>query len=343
MPSKKKIKKPITATDVAEYAGVSIATVSRVINKSDNVREGMRKKVLEAISILGYQPSRTAQRLRARKSKVIGIIISDIQNPFFTTIVRGIEDVAQKQDYSVILCNSDEDPDKEKLYIDIMQSEDVAGVIIASTSRAGKRIYKLMVSGIPVVAIDRMINKQQVDSVCVDNELGAYEGVSHLIQQGHQRIGYIGLPLILTPGVERQKGYMKALTDHDLLPIAELMKIGNAKQDGGFTCAKELLQSDCPPSALFIANNLMTLGALGAIKSQGLVIPKDISLLGFDDVPWAQFLNPPLSTISQPIYELGKQSIELLLMRIANPSMKTKAIRLKPELIIRESVGPAPD
>jgi DNA-binding LacI/PurR family transcriptional regulator len=332
----------ITVKDVAEHAGVSIATVSRVVNHSEDVSPELREKVLHTIEELGYHPSRTAQRLRARKSLVIGLIISDIQNPFFTSVVRGIEDVAHQQDYSIILCNSDEDPEKEKLYIDVMRSEEVAGVIISSTSQVTGYLDRLLDSGIPVVAMDRSIKHQRVDIVSVENVLGAYEAVSHLLQKGHQWIGFIGLPMNLTTGVERREGYINALNDHGLKPAEELMCIGDARQEGGFNCAKDLLDRGHPLTALFVSNNLMTLGALGAIKSQGLLIPEDISLIGFDDMPWAQYLSPPLTAVSQPTYELGKHSAELLLKRISNPSEKTQHIRLKTELIVRESVGPPP-
>lgn len=332
----------VTVKDVAEHAGVSIATVSRVVNQSEDVSQELREKVLQAVEELGYHPSRTAQRLRARKSLVIGLIISDIQNPFFTSVVRGIEDVAHQQDYSIILCNSDEDPEKEKLYIDVMRSEEVAGLIISSTSQVTEYINRLLDSGIPVVAMDRSIKHQQVDIVSVENVLGAYEAVSYLIQKGHQWIGFIGLPMNLTTGVERREGYINALKDHGLKPVEELMCIGDARQEGGFNCATDLLEGGRPLTALFASNNLMTLGALGAIRSQGLRVPEDVSLIGFDDMPWAQYLNPPLTVVSQPTYELGKQSAELLLKRISHPDEKTKQIRLKTKLVVRQSVGPPP-
>lgn len=342
MPSFKENRKSVTAIDVANYAGVSIATVSRVVNKSENVSDEMRNKVLNAINILGYRPSRTAQRLRARKSLVIGLIISDIQNPFFTSVVRGIEDVAHKQDFSVILCNSDEDPEKERQYIDVMRSEEVAGVIITSTSQATENIERFIVSGIPIVAMDRSIRHHQVDSVSVENTAGAHEAVSYLIEKGHRQIGFIGLPLKLTPGKERQEGYINALRDHGLELNSDLMCVGDSRQESGFKCATELVESGIPLTAIFSSNNLMTLGALGAIMSKGLSIPEDISLIGFDDMPWAPYLCPPLTAVAQPTYELGRRAAELLMRRIANPDEVGESVRLKTRLTIRDSVASPP-
>ena len=339
MPSFKENRKTVTALDVANFAGVSIATVSRVFNKSDNVSDEMRNKVLNAINILGYRPSRTAQRLRARRSLVIGLIISDIQNPFFTSVVRGIEDVAHQKEYSVILCNSDEDPEKERLYIDVMRSEEVAGVIITSASQATEYIERFIVSGIPVVAMDRSIKHHQIDSVSVENTEGAYQAVSYLIEKGHRQIGFIGLPLELTPGKERQDGYINAMRDHGLELNSDLMCVGDARQESGFKCTNELIDIGIPMTAIFSSNNLMTLGALGAIMGKGLSIPEDISLIGFDDMPWAPYMCPPLTAVAQPTYELGRRAAELLMRRIANPEEVRESVRLKTRLMIRDSVA----
>ncbi len=339
MSSFKDNRKTVTAMDVANFAGVSIATVSRVANKSDNVSDETRSKVLEAIEDLGYRPSRTAQRLRAHTSLVIGLIISDIQNPFFTSVVRGIEDVANQNGFSVILCNSDENPDKERWYIDVMRSEEVAGLIITSTSQVMENIERVVDGGIPVVAMDRFISHPQIDSVSVENIDGAYKAVSYLIENGHRQIGFIGLPLELTPGKERQEGYIKALRDHGLQVNSDLMFIGNSRQESGFDSAVKLLDGTSPLTAIFSCNNLMTLGAIGGIISKGLSIPDDISLIGFDDMLWAPYLCPPLTVVAQPTYDMGKMAAELLVKRIANPEEPKTHIRLKTNLTIRGSVA----
>jgi LacI family transcriptional regulator, galactose operon repressor len=199
-----------TSEDVAKKAGVSVTTVSRVLDDSPHVSAAVRRKVLRAAKVLNYQPNRTAQRLRAQRSQVIGLVISDIQNPFFTFVVRGIEDVAHKHGHSVVLCNSDEDPERERLYINVMRAEAVAGVILASTSENNPLVADLIDRDIPVVAIDRWIKDRGIDSVLAANTQGAYEAVSHLVALGHRRIGFIGLPLTRTTGKERYDEYARA-------------------------------------------------------------------------------------------------------------------------------------
>lgn len=328
-----------TSHDVAKKAGVSIATVSRVLNDSPHVRPSVKRKVLRAVKALNYQPNRTAQRLRAKQSKVIGLIISDIQNPFFTAAVRGIEDVAYHNGYSVVLCNSDEDPEKEKLYVDVMRAEAVAGVIITSASEAEPQVGDLLDARIPVVALDRRIKDRRVDSVLTTNVQGAYAAVTHLIGLGHRCIGFIGLPLTRTTGRERFEGYQRALRENGLPVSRARVRISDAKQQGGHDAALDLLASQPRLTALFAANNLTTLGALAAIRERGLKIPDDISIIGFDDMPWATLLQPPLTAIAQPTYELGQQAAELLLARLKDPGKPVSHVQLNTTLIVRGSTG----
>ncbi len=328
-----------TSRDVARKAGVSVATVSRVLNGSPLVTESARRKVLRVVKQLNYHPNRAAQRLRAGHSRVIGLIISDIQNPFFTSVVRGIEDVAYQHGYSLVLCNSDEDPEKENLYINVMRSEEVAGVILASASRASPHLDDLIAYNIPVVAIDRQIAKRQVDAVLVKNSDSAYQAVSHLTGLGHRCIGYIGLPLTRTPGRERYDGYRRALRDHNLKVKRALVRISDAKQQGGCESTRDLLSQQPCVTALFVANNLMTLGALQAIRERGLQVPDDVSVVGFDDTPWATLLDPPLTAIAQPTYELGRRAAELLLARLQDRDKPVVRELLETRLIVRGSTG----
>ena len=328
-----------TSQDVAKRAGVSIATVSRVLNDSPHVRPAVKRKVLRAVTALNYQPNRTAQRLRAKHSKVLGLIISDIQNPFFTSVVRGIEDLAYAHGYSLVLCNSDEDPEKEKLYINVMRAEEVAGIILASTSESNPRVSDLLDSHIPVIAIDRRIKDRRVDSVLATNTQGACEAVAHLIALGHRCIGFIGLPLTRTTGRERFDGYQRALRENGLTVSRARVRISDAKQQGGHDSALELLASQPCLTALFAANNLMTLGALDAIRERGLKIPDDISIAGFDDMSWAALLQPPLTAVAQPTYELGRQAAELLLERLKSPDKPVEHVQLDTTLIVRGSSG----
>jgi len=328
-----------TVKDVADLAGVSTATISRVLNNHPQVADETRSKVLWAMEQLNYQPSRVARRLRMEASQILGLIISDIANPFFTSVVRGIEDVAYANGYSLFLCNSDEDPAKEELYIQVLLAEKVAGVIISPTDEDGITCKTLVESGVPLVAMDRRLRRLEVDTVVVDNVLGAYEAVSHLIQLGHRRIGLIGGPVHITTGRERQEGYKKALTEHGIGLDEGLIKIGDFKQGSGYQMACELLETDDPPTAIFTANNLMTLGALNAIHEKGLNIPRDVAIVGFDDMPWAPSLDPPLTAVAQPTYELGCTAANLLLQRIADKDREIVEMKLEPTLIIRASCG----
>lgn len=328
-----------TVKDVADLAGVSTATVSRVLNNHPQVAGETRSRVLWAVEKLGYRPSRVARRLRMGGSQILGLIISDIANPFFTSVVRGIEDVAYANEYSLLLCDSDEDPAKEELYINVLLAEKVAGAIISPTDEYSTTCKIFVEGGRPVVAMDRRLRSLDVDTVIVDNVRGAYEAVSHLIRLGHRRIGLIGGPVHITTGRERLEGYEKALTEQAIGLDEGLIKIGDFKQDSGYRRACELLEMDDPPTAIFTANNLMTLGALNAIHEKGLNIPWDVAIVGFDDMPWAPSLDPPLTAVAQPTYELGRTAANLLLQRIADKDREIVEMKLEPTLIIRDSCG----
>ncbi|MFQ6057978.1 MAG: LacI family DNA-binding transcriptional regulator [Anaerolineae bacterium] len=329
----------VTVKDVAKLAGVSTATVSRVLNNHPHIADETRSRVLWAMEQLGYQPSRVARRLRMKSTQILGLIISDIANPFFTSVVRGIEDVAYANQYSLLLCNSDEDPARESLYVDVLQAERVAGIIISPADENSTSCEPLLKNGVPIVAMDRRLRQFDVDTVLVDNVKGAYQATSHLIRLGHRRIGLIGGPPRITTGRERREGYEKALSEHGLEVDQSLIKIGDFKQDSGYQRACELLEMDDPPTAIFTANNLMTLGALNAIHEKGLNIPRDVAIVGFDDMPWAPSLDPPLTAVAQPTYELGCTAADLLLQRIADKDREIVEMKLEPTLIIRDSCG----
>ena len=328
-----------TAKDVAKRARVSIATVSRVVNKQASVSPQVRDRVLGAIEALGYQPSRAAQRLRAKRGHVIGLIISDVQNPYFTAVARGIEDVAYRYGYSLILCNTDEDSEKERLYLDVMRAEAVAGVILATTTEDNPGVRRLIDGSIPVVAIDRQLNDPGIDTVLVDSVQGTVEAISHLVELGHRRIGFICGPVTITTMRERRDGYLLAHQKHGLTVSPELMRFGDPKQAGGYACAQALLQLQSPPTAIFASNNVIALGALHVIRERGLRIPEDISMVCFSDTQWAPLLQPPLTVIAQPDYELGQKAAELLLERLEKPDKPVSHLQLDLKLIVRGSSG----
>jgi DNA-binding LacI/PurR family transcriptional regulator len=326
-----------TLRDVAKVAGVSIATASRVLNNHEYVSEKTRNKVLSAVEDLGYRPSRLAVGLRTGRTRIFGLIISDIGNPYFASVVRGIEDIAYANGYNLILCNSDEDPEKEELYINVFLDSAVSGAIIACAREDSMCGGKLLDAGIPIVAMDRRMMNFNVDTVITNNVKGAYEAVIHLIEQGHRKIGFIGGPLHTTTGRERWEGYKKALSEHGYELNQDLIKLGNFKQRSGQEAASELLEKDDRPTALFAANNFMTLGALNSIHDKGLKIPDEIAIVGFDDLPWAQSLDPPLTAVEQSANELGKTAADLLIKRIDDPNRPITTVTLNTNLVVRKS------
>ena len=332
----------VTIEDVARQAQVSRATVSRVLNNNSRVDETLRLRVLDAIQELDYQPNHIARRLRAQSSTVIGLIISDIQNPYFISVIRGVEDSAYANRMSIVLCNSDEDERKQQLYLQVIESEHVAGLIVVpANSRDSAAFARLTQAGIPIILLDRMVDNLRADTVTVDNVRGAYEAVSHLIALGHKRIGIITGQRHLTTAAERYDGYREALTAAGLPLDEALVKFGDFKTDSGYRLARELMSAPDRPEALFVANNLMTLGALRALRELGIRIPQEMPLVGFDDMPWSGELYSPLTAVSQPTYELGQEAVQLLMRRIAQPNAPYRTVILQTRLIIRESSGVA--
>lgn len=332
----------VTIRDVAAQAGVSRATVSRVLNNNPAVDTVLRERVVEAVRALGYQPNRAARRLRAQISNVIGLIISDIQNPYFISVIKGVEDVAYAHQMSVILCNSDEDPAKEQMYLRVMAAEHVAGlVIVPSQIKEAQSLDRLRQMGIPVTLLDRFTPDVEVDAVKVDNERGAYDAVRHLTGLGYRRIAIITGVLSLTTGRERYTGYQMALAAAGLPREPSLVKEGDFKTESGYRLTRELWASGRPPDALFVSNNLMTLGALRALRELAVRVPQQLALVGFDDMPWSGDLYSPLTSVSQPTYELGAEAVNLLLRRLADPASPFRTVMLQPRLIVRESCGAA--
>ncbi len=324
--------------EVAKRAGVSIATVSRVLNNSDSVNEATRLKILKAIKELKYQPSRVAKRLRSKSvsSNLLGVLIPDIQNPFYVDVLRGIEDVAYRNNYAIIMCNYGQDEKKEILYLDILQSEAIDGLIAAPVNENDQRLKNIIKGGLPVVCVDRGLAGIDVDIVWVNNEEGAYSAVSHLVKSGYKRIAYIsGLPSIPSSRM-RENGYRRALENAGLMDSG-LIKYGNSSYASGVELCAELLDMPNPPDAIFTGNNLITLGALETIHKRKKQIPNDVAIVGFDDMFWASSLNPPLTAVRQPAYEIGKRAGELLIQRITDPQRPCIQMTLNAELMIRSS------
>ena len=330
-----------TVADVAREAGVSTATVSRVFNHSPLVTEKTVREVLAVAERLNYNPSRVARRLRAQQSAtgVVGVIITDIQNPFFSEVVRGIEDVAFNTEHGIITCNSDEDGEKERFYINTLISEQVSGLVIAPTPHNFDLLQNLVDRGYPIALVDRTGDEQNFDSVKVNNAEGAKAAVKHLIEFGHKRIGMVGGIPGITTTIERYQGYINAHLEQGIEVDEKLVSYGNSRQDGGIEQTKKLLALKEPPTALFVTNNLMTLGCLQELHERRIAIPEEMAVVGFDDMPWAVALNPPLTAVKQPGYELGSSAADLLFKRISMPGRPANHLMLNADLKIRKSCG----
>jgi DNA-binding LacI/PurR family transcriptional regulator len=339
MSQRKQRRSAPTILEVARHVGVSPTTVSRVLNNYPHIREDVRNSVLQAIADLGYEPNRVAQRLRATHSRLLGMIVTDITNPFLNTIMASIEAVFFSKGFSVLMSNTTADPRKELEYLSMMENEGVAGLIIAPTSENVDRVAELAEDGLPVVVIDRRMSSGRMDVVLSDNVMGARQAVEHLISLGHQRIGHIGGPLHLTSGRERYQGYQAAMHDAGIEVAPEWVCFGDHRHDSGYQNALALLDVTPSLTALFIENNMMTLGALNAIHDRGMRVPDEIAIVGFDDMPWYKSLNPPLTVIAQQTHEIGVVAASRLLERIDQPTLPARADVLPTSLVVRASSG----
>ena len=333
------MKKIPSLIDVARRAKVNISTVSRTINQTGKIGAETQARVQKAMHELGYKPNRVARRLRTQEGSthLLGLIIPNIQNLFFADLARGVEDVAYKNNFALLLCNYDEDEAKEHFYLEVMQSESVDGIIIPPIHQTDPAVLQVVRNGTPVVCVDRSLSSGNLDKVEVDNHMGALKAVEHIIARGHRRIGVIAGPIDSSTGRERLRGYKEAHARAGITLKSELIRFGDFKQHSGRVLAHELLSLSDPPTALFVCNGLMMAGALEAIAARGLKIPRQVAIVGFDELTLADVFNPPLTVVRQPAYEVGKCAAELLLKRIEDPKRPASSLKLLPELIIRKS------
>lgn len=329
---------PSRIKDIAQDAGVSTATVSRVLNKTQSVSEELQARVEASVAKLGYRPNIVARSLRLRRTFVIGMIIPNVSNAYFMDIVRAAEDVAIESGYAGTICSSDQDLTKERRYVEMLRDRMVDGALIAVADRQASDLSSLVRAKVPIVLIDRRLDDAALDSVTVDTRSGAYSGVQHLVQRGYKRIATIAGPQSVSTGADKLEGYREALRDAGLPIDEELICIGDYSDASGYELGRGLLNISHPPQAVLAANNLMTLGLLRAVQERGLRIPHDIGIIGFDDNKWASLLSPPVTFVDQPTYELGKTATELLLARMKGerrPSVEHVVLRTR--LIVRGS------
>ncbi len=324
--------------DVARLAGVSPATVSRVLNGSPSVSEENRQRVLAIVSRFDYQPNRLAKNLREGRAGVVGVVVSDIENPHFATLVRAIEDALYERGKRVLLCNTSEDAAKQGSYLDVMAAERVSGVLISPSDPEGPEIGRLIDMGIPVVAFDRHVSDPRGDAVTADNFGAARQAARLLIEAGHRRVGFVsGRPDVQT-GDDRLSGYRAEMAEHGL---DERVAMGGFTIEGGRAATEHLLDQEPTITALVVGNNLMTLGALQALRERGAAIPDDVALVAFDDPAWASLIDPPLTVLAQPLREMASAAVDLLFERMSSARTQPARPVFQFELRVRRSCGTA--
>ncbi|HEY63428.1 MAG TPA: LacI family transcriptional regulator [Caldilineae bacterium] len=332
-----------TIRDVAERAGVAPITVSRVINNSGYVSEETRARVEAAIAELQYVPNSLARSLRFKRTDTLALVLTDITNPFWTTVARGVEDAASSQGFNVILCNTDESEGKQEKYLNVLLQKRVDGFLLVPARSTPEPIWQIQSQGVPVVVLDRRIPDAQVDIVRGDSEGGAYELTRLLISMGHRRIAMLSGPAEVSTAADRVAGYRRALREAGLPKDLELAYYGEYTQEGGYRLAQRALAASPPPTALFAANNFIAIGALRALREAGLRVPDDVSLVSFDEIPPAFAIDPFLTVVCQPAYEMGQEATKLLLSRLSEEeSGEPREIVLPVKVIVRKSCGPAP-
>jgi len=331
----------VTVANVAERAGVSVATAGRVLSGRGYASEQARKAVLDAAREIGYVPNQIARSLRTRRSQLAGLLIGDVENCFYSSIAKNVELVAKDAGYHVVLCNSNDDPATEKECLQLLEGMRVDGIIITPTGRNASYLRRLGEQGTTIVQIDRHVDGLKADAMLLDNTAGARIAVSHLIEAGHSRIGLLTGPPDLLTARDRQAGYEQALGEHGIGIASELIKAGSFLHDHAIEAATALLQLNPPPSAIFAANNVLAEGCFVALSAAGMKVPKDMSMIAFDDVPWMSMVDPQVTAVRQPVADMARSAAEVLLRRLRQDGQRSPSTSVfQSELIVRGSVAP---
>ncbi|MDI6601498.1 MAG: LacI family DNA-binding transcriptional regulator [Thermoanaerobacteraceae bacterium] len=329
-----------TIKDVARKANVSITTVSRVINnKTEGVSEETRERILKVMQDLNYQPNRIARGLVTKRTNTLGLILPDIANPFFPEIARGVEDTANIYGYNVILCNTDDRTDKEELYINVLKEKCVDGIVFTSSvNPVSEHIKQLMDYKMPFVLLDRYMDIDHLPGVYSDGYDGMYQITRYLFEMGHRDIAYIGGPSLSATAKHRYEGFEYALREYGVGLDDVLIEEGNYKISGGKEAMARLVEKGMDFTAVACANDLMAVGAMEVLKDKGYRIPEDVSVTGFDDIQLSGLIEPKLTTVAQPCYEMGAVATRMLIKLIEGQALEEQEIKLKPRLVIRNSV-----
>lgn len=326
--------------EVARQAGVSVATISRVLNHPESVSQSTMQLVLDTMEKMQYTPNAFARSLALNKSSTIALLIPNILNPLYTQIAKGVEDVAHQKGYNIIFCNTEENKGKELDYLDMLIEKRVGGLILTESLLERKDIEKLKKFKIPVVMVGRNIEDIDCNMVFTDYQLGGYQITQHLLEVGYKNIAHITGANHQKESIDKRIGYEKALKEAGILLQSNYIVEGTNEIQGGYLGAKKLLKTAKIPQAIFAGNDLMAIGAIDAIKSSGLHIPEDIAVVGFDDINMASFIEPKLTTISQPVYKMGLIAARLIFECIENVGDEiNQKIFLQPKLMVRKSCG----
>lgn len=335
-----------TIKDVAQQANVSIATVSHVINGTRYVSEELQERVRAAMNELGYRPNRLARGLRMGQTKIIGLIVPDNSNPFFAETAHIIEDVGYAHGYSVILCNSDYNAEKEETYVDILLDKQVDGIILIPSrdAREPHAPQQFRNGRTPFVIVGRDISGSHAETVTIDYQLGGYLATKHLIDLGHRRIACITGPQPLASVGQRLPGYYQALEEAGVTADPALIVPGDFRTQGGEAAMTRLLALDKRPTAVFAFNDFMAIGAIKAVRQQGLRIPADISIVGYDDISFAALIDPPLTTVAQSLRAISQTAVTMLLRQInsqsaVNDGLPSPPTVIQPRLVVRQSTA----
>ncbi len=332
-----------TLRDVAQRAGVHPATASRALNPGTRslVSEATAARVLEVARAVGYTPNPMARGLKTNRSSTVGVLIPDLTNPLFPPIVRGIEDTVQADGYTAVIANSDNDRDKERLHFENMRSRQVDGFIMATAERDHPLIEDAIAADVPIVLLNRTVESQKAFAVVGNDRAGAAIAVNHLADLGHTRIAHLVGPSRFSTAVARHEGFREAMTARGLTADPDLVIFGEAfTEEEGLRLFNSLLAKTDDFTAIFSGNDLLALGCYDGLKDHSMSCPGDISIVGYNDIPFLDKLNPPLTSIRLPHYELGVEAGRLLLERINDPVAHARTILLEPELIVRGSTAP---
>jgi LacI family transcriptional regulator len=332
-----------TIKDIAQEAQVSRATVSLALNGKPGVAPETRRRILEIAKRLSYQPNASAKGLALQKTETLGIIVPDISSPFYAELVRGVEEEASSKGYHLILCTTAGKLSREEVYLRLLGERRIDGMILVTPREQEEVIRHFREARFPLVIVDRDLpSTDEIIEVVVDNLQGALAAVEHLINLGYREIGFINGLSELQASRDRLRGYQLALQEHGIMLDERWICSGDFQEEGGYRCMQQLLKTVPQLEAVFIASDLMTMGAIRAIRAEGKEVPGDIAVVGFDDIPLSAFFNPPLTTVRQPIARMGALACRLLLQEIRGEEILERKVILRPELVVRASTAPHP-